>query len=311
MAEQGRTTTNVKKSVFEGSTADCCQYDPCNYIGRTVEADGFCVTCQENLCKHCVDAHKGTSACRHHSLLDKPQTKSLTKIATSKDIEIGKDLCKMHSKVVSFFCSLHNKAGCHDCMLIDHNTCPADSIPEISTEVLKSKEYDETIQKISLTIKVAEMFDNKARSQKADKKTVEGAIIEIENYQEKLNSKIEQLKQQLVKEVNSLKEIQNQNVDKILESSAKVASELTQARSLLQDYRTKTLHVQAFVTMKQAQMYMNNSVIQNLESDLIEQTKILFEPNKRLEYKYKLLFWLRESFHTNNENRGESNQALL
>ncbi|XP_060567691.1 uncharacterized protein LOC132726391 [Ruditapes philippinarum] len=88
--------------------------EPCRYRGITSPAARFCKSCQEKLCKECVDCHKSFKITRDHVLVETPDQQS-TKL--SQDIEDLK-MCKDHAnKPTEFYCLTHESMLCSLCLL--------------------------------------------------------------------------------------------------------------------------------------------------------------------------------------------------
>jgi hypothetical protein len=106
MAVSGRKQRDLLGSVAAGSTEDfdhCCE--PCLTTGQRIEAHGFCVTCQEYLCKNCHDVHRKTKVLRNHQIL---QRNDFDKIQTTrKSNNECTEMCQVHKKEIINFIAHH------------------------------------------------------------------------------------------------------------------------------------------------------------------------------------------------------------
>lgn len=284
MAVSGRASSDIRDSISKGSTEDfdvCC--DPCSTAGRTAEANGFCTNCQENLCKTCLDAHKGTKASKHHEVLGEVQTKP-TKGTSQQDDKSPPctEPCQIHqTEVIKFFCPTHDAVGCNDCMTLDHRTCSIKYIPDICAG---SREFKTTLQEVAKAIEEEKDIIKSAQAAKAGNKTgIEGAILEVEIFQKKLNDKIEHLKRTMIQEAQTERSSRDTHLDQILKTVLQDSTELKRIQSTMSEGQTKLADARAFTTLKQAQAKLKALKSQSFEKDLSgNKIKCIFQPNKVL-----------------------------
>ena len=113
MAVDGRNL--LSKSLYQVSDEDhgfpC---SPCSKEGKNVAAIKYCVECDENMCKKCLNDHNKFAAMKGHQLLDKVKTPGGT------TIELPSQRCENHGKLIDVYCPGHDAVGCSTCMNIEH-----------------------------------------------------------------------------------------------------------------------------------------------------------------------------------------------
>ena len=103
-------------SVQSGQEIICT---PCVSENLSVIASNFCVNCEEYLCTSCVKHHMKLGITKTHELV------AITdRVVDAVQFKEAEERCLKHSgKVISMFCSLHEEAGCHECMSGCHEHC--------------------------------------------------------------------------------------------------------------------------------------------------------------------------------------------
>ncbi|XP_053391556.1 E3 ubiquitin-protein ligase TRIM33-like [Mercenaria mercenaria] len=140
MAVSGRKVADFQGSLSKGSAEDFDhRCEPCLAIGQQIEAHGFCVDCQEHLCKNCFAYHQRLKANKHHQLVNKD---NMAKHAVSKESDKCTEKCQVHKKeVIKFFCPKHEALGCNDCIVLNHRACDIDYIPDKCAGIGDSAEF--------------------------------------------------------------------------------------------------------------------------------------------------------------------------
>jgi hypothetical protein len=87
--------------------------DPCKCDGQSLSVEGYCVDCEEYLCKDCYNVHCRPSLTRHHVLKEKdnmPKKKDFNPVT-----------CTIHAeKLVEFYCEAHEEVCCSFCKTLSH-----------------------------------------------------------------------------------------------------------------------------------------------------------------------------------------------
>ncbi|CAG2190180.1 unnamed protein product [Mytilus edulis] len=95
--------------------------DPCCYHNKTVQANTWCVECEEGFCSDCEEIHKATKYSRGHHLITIDNYRNIQHI----NIE---QTCRQHSKIFDWFCKSHDEPLCKACVSSEHKICP-DVVP--------------------------------------------------------------------------------------------------------------------------------------------------------------------------------------
>ena len=121
--------------------------DPCKEDGINVNAEGFCVDCNDYLCKPCFRNHKISRPSKHHVLQDKydmPPAKPTVKCV----------LCRIHkSEFMNQYCKTHDVFSCSVCMMQGHLKCVTlDISPALVKNVRGTLEFKSCLESVSASI---------------------------------------------------------------------------------------------------------------------------------------------------------------
>lgn len=88
--------------------------ESCEYRGIASVAAKYCRSCQEHLCKDCIDLHRSFKLTRGHLLVDIEGQQSLQLCQGIENLRI----CQKHSnKPVEFYCLVHEDLMCSFCLI--------------------------------------------------------------------------------------------------------------------------------------------------------------------------------------------------
>ncbi|XP_045174588.2 uncharacterized protein LOC123535893 [Mercenaria mercenaria] len=285
MAVSGRKVADFQGSISKGS-AEYFDYrcQPCLAIGQQIEAHGFCVDCQEYLCKNCLAYHQRTKASKHHHLVNKD---NIDKHAVpTKDSGLCTEMCRDHkNEVIKFFCVNHEALGCHDCMTMDHRTCKIDYIPDKCSSIGDSEEFREVMRKLDQKVNEAEDVIKMASCREKELDSCHDRLLkEITMFRKEINDRLDQLQTQIVADAGQKKFTDQQAVKKVLETCTKNSSEIKQLQSRLQDYKASQQNGQLYITMKQAKSKLKSDEIKEADRSLeMTNMQYVFEQNQGLE----------------------------
>ena len=136
----------MAKTIFilpASSSSQPVSCDPCLRGRLTVDCDGYCTDCRENLCHECINHHRKLKVTMEHKILKAgkliPLLQNDIKSSTGQK-------CSLHSRnEICSFCEDHNKLCCSVCQSVDHKNC---------TSVFKLEDYasksniDEVVNKL-------------------------------------------------------------------------------------------------------------------------------------------------------------------
>ncbi|KAH3850311.1 hypothetical protein DPMN_092720 [Dreissena polymorpha] len=94
----------------------------CEEYGYKYQAEGFCVTCSEFLCRRCFEIHTLPRPMRGHVLEDKDQMpKDYTR---KRKVNVELEMCPFHkNEIFISFCKKHDQLCCQMCVDIAHGIC--------------------------------------------------------------------------------------------------------------------------------------------------------------------------------------------
>ncbi|XP_053384908.1 uncharacterized protein LOC123536777 isoform X2 [Mercenaria mercenaria] len=285
MAVSGRKVSDIHGSASLGSAEDfdnSCE--PCLFVGQHVGAYGFCVECQEYLCKNCFECHKKTKATRNHQLLDKDNVgKHAT---TNKDSDECTEKCSVHKKeIIKFFCPTHKALGCNDCVILDHRTCNIDYIPDKCADIGDSEEYMDIMKKLKEKMKEAEDVLKKAevRDKEIDQFHA-GIIKEILNFRKEINERLDQLQQNIQKDVDKKKANDKKIIQTVLDECASISTDIKNLQSSLQANKNARQNGQLYINIKRAECKINSDAVKKTDEHLAKSDmQYSFERNADLE----------------------------
>ncbi|XP_053383736.1 uncharacterized protein LOC123536695 [Mercenaria mercenaria] len=275
----------VSGRKVSGSAKDydyCCE--PCLAIGQYIEAHGFCVDCQEYLCKTCFACHQRTKASKHHQLLDK--TSIDKQIIHSKDSTVCNEKCQIHkNEIIKFFCTNHEFLGCTDCITPSHRTCKIDYIPDKCAGIRDSGEYRETMKALEQKMKDVAVVIKKATLQdKGLDLSHDHVVKETVKFRNEINDHLDKQQKQFLTDAEKKKLKDKQTLKNVLDTCAAVSSDIMKVKSSLQDSKTSQQNGQLYIMIKQAKSNLKLDDLKNAQETL-DKTSIqyTFERNKELE----------------------------
>ncbi|XP_053391551.1 uncharacterized protein LOC128554314 [Mercenaria mercenaria] len=283
MAVSGRKVPDFQGSLSKGSAEDFDhRCEPCLAIGQQIEAHGFCVDCQEYLCKNCFGYHQRTKASKHHQLVNKD---NMDKHAVIKESDECTEKCHVHKKeVIKFFCPKHEVLGCNDCMVLNHRACDIDYIPDKCASIGDSLEFREVLRELDQKVNEADHIIKQASNREKELDSCYDKLLkEIKMFRKEINDRLDQLQKKIQTDADKKKSTDKQTVNKVLEMCTKLSSDIKQLRSRLQDYKASQQKGQLYITMKQAKSKLKSEEIKEADRSL-EKTNMqyTFEQNQDL-----------------------------
>ncbi|XP_045176389.2 transcription intermediary factor 1-alpha-like [Mercenaria mercenaria] len=285
MAVSGRKLSDIQDSASLSSAEDFDNcFEPCLTIGQHVEAHGFCVECQEYLCRNCFECHKRTKASRNHQLLDKDNL--VKHVVTGKDSEECTEKCSVHSReIIKFFCQTHEALGCNDCIILGHRTCKVDYIPDKCAGIGDSEKYRDIMGKLNEKMKDAEDIMKKAKVRDKEIDNCHAGIIkEILNFRKEINERLDQLQQDILKDADKKKFKDKKVIEKVLDEIASISTEIKKLQSSLQASKNARQDGQLYIYIKRAECKLKSDEVKTADEHLAKSDmQYSFERNTDLE----------------------------
>ncbi|XP_060606531.1 uncharacterized protein LOC132758814 [Ruditapes philippinarum] len=285
MAVSGRKQVDLLGSVAAGSAEDfdhCCE--PCLTTGQRIEAHGFCVTCQEYLCKTCHDVHRKTKVLRNHQIL---QRYDFDKIQTTrKSNNECSEMCQVHKKeIIKFYCPSHHALGCNDCITLGHRTCKVDYIPEKCVGVADGKEFDDVMKKLGEKLKEASEISKKATRSRSNINDYNKEIIKaISEFRKEINDRIDLMQKDALNNAEEIKSNTNKIIQHVLDTCENMISGIKCLQSSLHASRSTHQDGQLYIGMKKAESTLKSDELFDAEQTLLHTNMhYSFQRNSELE----------------------------
>ncbi|XP_053390892.1 uncharacterized protein LOC128553741 [Mercenaria mercenaria] len=276
MAVSGRNVADFQSSISKGSAQDFDHgCEPCLAIGQQIEAHGFCVDCQEYLCKNCFAYHQRTKASKHHQLVNK---NNMDKHAVIKmESNECTEKCQVHKKeVIKFFCPKHEALCCNDCIVLNHRACDIDYIPDKCAGSGDSAEFREVLRELDQKVNEADnIIKHASRREKELDSCYDKLFKVISMFRKEINDRLDQLQKQIQTDADKKISTHKQMVKKVLETCETTSSDIKQLQSRLQDYKASQQNGQLYITMKQAKSKLKSDEIKEADRSL-EKTNIQY-----------------------------------
>ena len=106
-------------SVDSGRKYSC---NICEQADLNVQADHFCVSCQQYLCGECKLHHSRVKATKLHQVVGTDEIPSLTSLTLGSEA-METPVCTEHERPFEYFCVGHMDVLCITCKLIAHKAC--------------------------------------------------------------------------------------------------------------------------------------------------------------------------------------------
>ena len=208
-----------------GCVSGAQQQQLCDWCNeKKNEAKLFCVDCQENLCESCVNNHSSRKLCRSHRTIDIAEKFSDTTTACLPT------KCDKHpTEDLKLFCMACKEALCFTCYATKHNKHDSAEIEQVADGL--RTEMKSNISQLEDGVKC--VVDSLSTIQSVRQQIVvqcEKVEAEVCARADELHSIIERHKQQLVEQITKVKEEKLKEVDTLLH-------EVTQNKVLMESLR--------------------------------------------------------------------------
>ncbi|XP_060561841.1 E3 ubiquitin-protein ligase TRIM33-like [Ruditapes philippinarum] len=176
-----------------------CQ--PCDEEGTRLPALGYCTDCKEHLCKTCLTVHKKLKSSKHHTVLDatsmpKVLQQPSTSIHTSQSDDLTTPCFKHPQEMIKFYCNDHKKLLCSVCVTLEHQptSCKVDYIPDISCNIIDSKEYQIILKTLNTTFDhYQQMVEDVKEMTGKSNRSLKDALEDIKKFRIEINQRLDEL----------------------------------------------------------------------------------------------------------------------
>lgn len=180
---------------------------PCGFCGRenrNVEAEKFCMDCEDYLCGECISLHKKFPLLRSHKL------ETISKAETFRQDSVGKirNECPTHrGEYLQTFCADHDAICCNTCVSVGHRTCEnVVYLPDAAKGVASSEELRNVLDnaktaKDSLTSLISSGKEVKTAIEKETKDAIEN----VKNYRQQMNAELDRMEKETLRSLEDEK----------------------------------------------------------------------------------------------------------
>ena len=99
-----------------------CVFNICEQAELNVQADHFCVSCEQYLCGDCKQHHSRVKATKSHHVIGTDEIPSLSSLTLGSEA-METPICSEHDRQFEYFCVGNMAILCMPCKLIGHKAC--------------------------------------------------------------------------------------------------------------------------------------------------------------------------------------------
>ncbi|CAC5391809.1 unnamed protein product [Mytilus coruscus] len=244
---QPLTIQTIQSFIVESTINDCNQHryrtmstlvfcGPCCYDNKTVQANTWCVECEEGFCSDCEKVHRATKFSRGHHLISIDNYRNIQTVTVDQT-------CNQHSKKFDWFCKSHDEPLCKACVSSEHKICP-DVVP--LEDVAINAKHSTVIQDLEDTInRSLQNIEDFIRDRNTVHQSIQTKRRDIEktiyDTREKVVRYFDELQQRLLQELSSIS-------DECLSESSKDLNNFENAQKNLVKLKEQTLKLKEFVS---------------------------------------------------------------
>ncbi|XP_060585366.1 uncharacterized protein LOC132741254 [Ruditapes philippinarum] len=266
-----KASQKLLSTLFRGGAEDFDIFcEQCDRDDIRLPAFGYCVDCEEHLCKTCFNTHTRPKPLRHHQLLDKDHMPQKQDLQISYKFKSGGHACELfkpcnkHTKeVIKFYCHDHNTLICSVCVTLEHTpiSCHVDYIPDISGQTLDSIEFTETLRDIDkLTDKCCQITTNIKQRVAKSTASLKDAIAEIENFRKEISKRLDELEMTVKDNATKIQQDNNYKLKTTETTCDDIKKSLQASADTLKQLNTNKKSDQLFTELKIAQQLIIHNV---------------------------------------------------
>ena len=202
----------------------------CDQCTRNDPVKALCLDCGEFLCNHCLEHHKYSKEYQNHNVMPLNEVRSKKEGITIKP-KPKFALCTKHELELNFYCETCDQLVCHYCIMKDHLKHDHDTVKEMA--IKHRKELDKIMEPVEKMIEGLSVARKKV-SNTRDKIGAQADDIdkEIDRYYEELHRRLQQLRDELKKELHEACRQKKKEVTLQLEQMEHTQAELESIKEL-------------------------------------------------------------------------------
>ncbi|XP_060597189.1 uncharacterized protein LOC132751094 [Ruditapes philippinarum] len=236
-----------------------CQ--PCDEEGTRLPAHGYCTDCKEHLCKTCFKAHKINKFTKKHILLDATSMpKVLQQPSTFIQTVLSDDLtmpCPKHPKeMIKFYCNDHTEFLCCVCVTLEHqaNSCKVNNIPDISGDIIDSKEYQVILNALNTTSdKFQQILKDVKDMTHKSYSSLKDALDDIKKFRQEINQRLDEFERQAEDAVKVIEQENNKHLKAVETTCEEVTKSLKISSDKIKQLNTTKQADKLFIDLKLAE----------------------------------------------------------
>ncbi|XP_052065983.1 uncharacterized protein LOC127705678 isoform X2 [Mytilus californianus] len=207
----------------------------------------WCTECDEGLCTECLEHHSLSKGTRNHNVLPFTEYTNLP-----DDVLKISQNCSKHNEKFQIYCQSHECPCCSKCIVESHNVCQ--DIVNLDDVIRTSKtsnalcEIEETLVEVAENLQtIREHQQDNLSTLKERRKEIEE---EIEKTRIKLNTRLDKLQKDLIKQLNAYEDKENSKIRQLLSSLEKKENEVAEYQRNIGNIKQHGTDLQMFLSMK-------------------------------------------------------------
>ncbi|XP_076115854.1 uncharacterized protein LOC143083478 [Mytilus galloprovincialis] len=208
----------------------------------------WCTECDEGLCTECQEHHSLSKASRRHSVI--PIT-GYQKLPTNL-LKVTQ-YCSKHNEKYQIYCQMHESPCCSKCIVEDHKDCQDivnldDVIHNVKTSNALLEIEDTLVEAAENIQKIRQHQQDNLSTLYEKRKEIEN---EIKNIRIKINSHLDKLQEDLLKQLYSIEEKENLKICQLLSKLEHKEKEIKEYQRNIMNIKQQATDLQVFLSMKQ------------------------------------------------------------
>ena len=183
---------------------------PCKSDDKVSEAKHYSQVCNDYLCDDCRGHHKKFKELRNHKIVP---VSTVSKYGAGEGSGIPGVKCNCNQNLVEFFCEDHDDVICGPCKTIKHRKCKVSTIQDKAASLKGSKQESVLSKTRSLVGKMEHMQSERQAEKNKVGKAKDDCRAKIETFQRNLNSLLDGMKKDLLKDLGPLGDQHIQSIE--------------------------------------------------------------------------------------------------
>ena len=241
------TFNNILQDINSmSSSPSFCGICDIRHISKTSEV--WCPDCEEGLCAECIEYHSLVKLSRGHTTIPIAEYRKLP----SYVLEI-KEHCSEHNGKFQLYCQKHCCPCCGICIMENHNECSDVTILENIVKDVKTSDIFNEIEEliIEMTESIGKIRQNRETNSSAVREQKIIAANEIRELRTQINNHLDNLQDDLMKELTEVEKQITDETQELLVSLDKKQKELTEHQTNIVNIRKYASDLQTYLAIKQ------------------------------------------------------------